>query len=116
MFDPSRESASLLAPGDRVRFVPELSNPRTPEPSNPRTLEPGAKKLTYREREELDALPFRIEALEHEQRDLDAAIAAPDFYKESADAIGQALARREAVHEELLHALARWDELESRPQ
>src|SRR6185295_16760519 len=39
VFDPLRSPASLFAPGDRVRFVPE---PRTPEPriSNHRTLEP----------------------------------------------------------------------------
>ena len=94
----------------------EPANPRTSAPANPRTDEPTAKKLTYREREELHALPARIEALETEQRDLEAAIAGPHFYKESAAAIEEALARREAVHEELLHALARWDELESRPR
>jgi ATP-binding cassette subfamily F protein uup len=94
----------------------EPANPRTSAPANPRTHEPTAKKLTYREREELHALPAQIEALETEQRDLEAAIAGPDFYKESATAIKEALARREEVHEELLHALARWDELESRPR
>jgi ATP-binding cassette subfamily F protein uup len=94
----------------------EPANPRTSAPANPRTDEPTAKKLTYREREELHALPARIEALETEQRDLEAAIAGPDFYKESAATIEAALARREAVHEELLQALARWDELESRPR
>ena len=94
----------------------EPANPRTSAPANPRTDEPTAKKLTYREREELHALPARIEALETEQRDLEAAIAGPDFYKESAAAIEAALTRREAVHEELLQALARWDELESRPR
>jgi ATP-binding cassette subfamily F protein uup len=94
----------------------EPANPRTSAPANPRTDEPTAKKLTYREREELHALPARIEAFETEQRDLEAAIAGPDFYKESAATIEAALARREAVHEELLQALARWDELESRPR
>ena len=94
----------------------EPANPRTSAPAIPRTVEPAAKKLTYREREELHTLPARIEALETEQRDLEAAIVGPDFYKESAAAIEAALARREAVHEELLHALARWDELESRPR
>jgi ATP-binding cassette subfamily F protein uup len=106
------------------RRTPELANPRTPEPSNPRTTEPQhprtaeatPKKLTYRERQELDALPGRIEALEKEQRELETAIAAAEFYKESAAVITQTLARRDAVHGELLHALARWDELDSRPR
>ncbi len=81
-----------------------LSDPATP------------KKLTYREREELEELPARIEALEQEQRTLAAKIAGPDFYKEPADAIKQALERVESVHDELLQAMARWDELESRPR
>ena len=104
------------APAPPAPRTIEPANPRTSAPANPRTDEPTAKKLTYREREELHALPARIEALETEQRDLEAAIAGPHFYKESAAAIEEALARREAVHEELLHALARWDELESRPR
>ena len=91
-----------------------LSGP--PDGNRSRSDSATPKKLTYREREELHALPARIEALETEQRDLEAAIAGPDFYKESAAAIKEALARREAVHEELLHSLARWDELESRPR
>ena len=80
-------------------------------------LDPATpKKLTYREREELEGLPARIEALEQEQRTLAAKIAGPDFYKEPADAITQALERVERVHDELLQAMARWDELESRPR
>ena len=95
--------------GGRALSGPPDGNRSRSDPATP-------KKLTYREREELHALPARIEALETEQRDLEVAIAGPDFYKESAAAIEEALARREAVHEELLHALARWDELESRPR
>ena len=90
--------------------------PRTGAPANPRTSEPPAKKLTYREREELERLPAKIHALEDEQRTLAARIASPDFYKEPAAAIAQALERVDAIHDELLQALARWDELESRPQ
>jgi ATP-binding cassette subfamily F protein uup len=101
--------APSAAPPAREGRVPGgvgrvLSDPATP------------KKLTYREREELEQLPSKIHALEEEQRALAAKIAAPDFYKERADAIAQALARVEAVHDELLQAMARWDELESRPR
>jgi ATP-binding cassette subfamily F protein uup len=74
------------------------------------------KKLTYREREELDALPARIEALETEQRELEARVAGSDFYKEGAESIAQALARQQTIHEDLLQAYSRWDELESRPR
>jgi ATP-binding cassette subfamily F protein uup len=101
--------APFAAPPAREGRVPGgvgrvLSDPATP------------KKLTYREREELEQLPSKIHALEEEQRALAARIAAPDFYKEPADAIAQALERVDAIHDELLEALARWDELESRPR
>jgi len=95
---PAREGR---LPGGVGRVLSDLATP---------------KKLTYREREELEQLPSKIHALEEEQRALAAKIAAPDFYKERADAIAQALARVEAIHDELLQALARWDELESRPR
>jgi ATP-binding cassette subfamily F protein uup len=112
--EPTPPAPRTIEPANPRTIEP--ANPRTSAPANPRTHEPTAKKLTYREREELQTLPAQIEALETEQRDLEAAIAGPDFYKESAAAIKEALARREAVHEELLQALARWDELESRPR
>jgi ATP-binding cassette subfamily F protein uup len=112
--EPPPSAARTSAPANPRTGEP--ANPRTSAPANPRTGEPAAKKLTYREREELEELPARIEALEQEQRSLAAKIAGPDFYKEPADAIKQALERVESVHDELLRAMARWDELESRPR
>jgi ATP-binding cassette subfamily F protein uup len=72
------------------------------------------KKLSYNERRELDALPRRIEALESEHAQLHASIAAPDFYKEPADAIDRTLSRASEVEHELLVAYERWDELDAR--
>ena len=90
-------------------------------PPRPRTLAPAAtrptetrKKLSYREQQEHEQLPARIEALEREHADLNARIAGLDFYKEGADAIAKTLARNDAVQEELLAAYARWDELDAR--
>jgi len=72
------------------------------------------RRLSYKEQRELEGLPARIEALEAEQRSLNATIAGPDFYKEAADAINRALARMEALQQELAEVYVRWDELESR--
>ncbi|HXI30854.1 MAG TPA: ATP-binding cassette domain-containing protein, partial [Vicinamibacterales bacterium] len=72
------------------------------------------RRLSYKEQRELDALPERIEALESEQRQLNATVAGPDFYKETADRIHTALARVETLQQELSEAYRRWDELESR--
>jgi ATP-binding cassette subfamily F protein uup len=72
------------------------------------------RKRSYREEQELLALPARIEALEQEQQTLSAAVAGPDFYKEGAEAIHRTLARLEQLQREVLDAYARWDELDSR--
>jgi ATP-binding cassette subfamily F protein uup len=74
------------------------------------------KKLSYKEERELDALPARIDALEAEQRALNARIAGPEFYKEGAEAIRLALGRAEAIEREIGEAYARWEALDSRPR
>jgi ATP-binding cassette subfamily F protein uup len=73
----------------------------------------GPRKASYREQQELLALPGRIEALEIEQQQLNDAVASPDFYKEPAATIAARLARQAAIEQELLEAMARWDELDS---
>jgi ATP-binding cassette subfamily F protein uup len=102
-------SASAKAAADR-RNVKRgaLLDPAVPHASG------AAKKLTYREQQELKDLPARIEALEVEQQVLNAKVEAANFYKESGVAIKEALARVVSLQEQLLQAYARWDELESR--
>jgi ABC transport system ATP-binding/permease protein len=76
---------------------------------------PGStRKLSYKEQRELEGLPARIEALEAEQRALNARISGADFYKEGAEAIRTALARVDTLHAELAEAYARWHALEAR--
>jgi ABC transport system ATP-binding/permease protein len=72
------------------------------------------KKLSFKEQRELALLPARIEALEAEQRALNARIAAPEFYKEGGEAIREALARSESIERELIDTYARWEALDSR--
>jgi ATP-binding cassette subfamily F protein uup len=85
-------------------------------PEKPKTTKIVVKprKLSFKEQRELDALPASIDALETEQRALAARIAAPEFYKEGAEAIKQALARTEALPVELARVYARWAELDAR--
>ncbi len=75
---------------------------------------PTRTKPTYREQQELKELPARIEMLEEEQDALSARVAAPEFYKEDAGAISQTLGRLDAIHQELVEAYRRWDELDSK--
>jgi ABC transport system ATP-binding/permease protein len=72
------------------------------------------KRLSYKERRELEELPARIDALESEQKALGEKIAAPEFYKEGAALIKASLDRVEALKRELVAVYARWDELDSR--
>ena len=87
-------------------------------PSGPVGRAPGLatppKKLSYRERRELDELPARIEALEAEQRTLGTTIADPEFYRKPAAVIAAALDRTQAIEHELGDLYARWDALDSR--
>jgi len=91
----------------------ELKSRDIPSASAPPAVAPRTKP-SYREQQELQQLPRRIEGLETEQQQLNAAIADAQFYKESGDTIEQTLARLDAVQHALLEAYARWDELDSR--
>jgi ATP-binding cassette subfamily F protein uup len=71
------------------------------------------RKLSYKEQREFEALPERIAALEDEQKTLEARSAAPEFYKEGAEAIRAVLERLAAINNELHVAYERWLELES---
>jgi ATP-binding cassette subfamily F protein uup len=75
---------------------------------------PVAKKLSYREQRELKELPARIEALEAELRDVNAAVVDPLFYTKGADVIRASLARQDEIAAELASKYARWDALDSR--
>jgi len=82
--------------------------------SSPPPPSPGRKKPSFKEQQELDRLPKRIDDMELEQQRLNAVVAGSGFYKESAESIHQTLARLDTLQQELLDAYARWDELESR--
>jgi ABC transport system ATP-binding/permease protein len=72
------------------------------------------RKPSYKEQRELEELPSRIESLEAEQQQLQAAVASPEFYKRPAAEIHEALARLEELETLLLTAYTRWDALDSR--
>jgi ABC transport system ATP-binding/permease protein len=70
-----------------------------------------AKKLSFKEQRELDALPAQIAALEDEQKDITALLADGSLYA-SDNARAVALAARNAeIDDELMSALERWEAL-----
>ncbi len=93
------------------------SRPADPAPvEKPKTTKVVArpKKLSYKEQRELNELPAVIDALETEQRALAERVAAPEFYREGAEAIKASLARVEELPRELATVYARWAELDAR--
>ncbi|HYC70168.1 MAG TPA: ATP-binding cassette domain-containing protein [Opitutaceae bacterium] len=92
---------------------------REPEPAaEPARPAPAGgtkpKKLTHKERQELEALPARIEAFEKEQAELSARLGDPTFYKKDAARFAEVKARLETVERDHAAAFSRWEELEAR--
>ncbi|MEO5961388.1 MAG: ATP-binding cassette domain-containing protein [Opitutaceae bacterium] len=70
------------------------------------------RKLTNRERAELEAWPKKIEGLEAEQAKLTAALADPAFFKKAGAEVSKATTRLHEIEVELTAGYARWTELE----
>jgi len=71
----------------------------------------STRKLTFKEKKELDAIPAMIETLEARQRQLHEKMAAPDFYKRGAEVAVAANTLKE-LSRQLEEAYDRWHELE----
>jgi ATP-binding cassette subfamily F protein uup len=88
--------------------------PDEKKPAAPPPPKPAKKRLSEKERRELESLPGHIEALESEQHELHVRMADPAFYKGAPDEIAGARKRYEELIPELEKAYARWEELEAR--
>jgi ATP-binding cassette subfamily F protein uup len=98
------------------RASPAASGARSRTATSKATALKTAKKLSYREHRELEALPGQIEVLEAEQRTLNGTIADPAFYRQPADAIAGTLDRLQRVERDLVDLYSRWAALDSRPR
>ncbi len=77
-----------------------------------RTVREGPRKLSYKEKRELEALPDRIEALEAEKQRLFERLSDPAFYKRDGEEIAEARATLQHVEAELAAKYDRWLALE----
>ena len=73
------------------------------------------RKLSFKEKKKLEAIPKLIETLETEQKQLHDAMANPDFYKKCAD-IAAVTARLKELGKQLESTYARWQILEELPK
>jgi ATP-binding cassette subfamily F protein uup len=99
------------------RPAPVRSEPiRLPAPAASKAARPQperARRLTHKEKQELAALPRRIEVLEAQRRDLHDAMSNPAFYQRPGTEIAQDNARLSALEQELVAAYDRWEALEA---
>jgi ABC transport system ATP-binding/permease protein len=72
-----------------------------------------ARRLSYKDQRELEAMPDKIQRLEAEQLQLQTAIADPALFQGNTTRGSEALARLQTLTTELENAYSRWDALES---
>jgi ATP-binding cassette subfamily F protein uup len=101
------------------KFAAEQAAAR-PEPARPKPVPQPAParapkaKLSFKEQRELEEIPRRIEALEHEQEEIAAALGAGTLYRDNPQHARQLQARADQIEQELMAVMARWEELERR--
>lgn len=89
-----------------------------PEPRHPMTTRAAVvpatapRRLSFKERRELEALPEKIEALEAEQARLHHLMGEGDFYRQPSDKISAAVQRLDSLAYELESCYQRWESLE----
>ena len=98
---------TAAAPKTEAKPEPEA------KPVAPKKSSDGGRgrKLSYKEQRELDSLPDRIAQLEAEQETIQGKMADPGFYQKPQNEIKEVSQRLEAIGEELLAAMERWEEL-----
>jgi len=95
------------------KILSPAAKPKTTANTRPAAAAKRAKKLSYKDQRELEALPAQIEALESEQASLQEQINAPGFYQQEQAAIDAGLARLEQLQTELTTVYGRWETLEA---
>ncbi|MEW5886671.1 MAG: ATP-binding cassette domain-containing protein [Pseudomonadota bacterium] len=103
---PAASPTAAPAPAPAPASAPASA---TPQPA----ASPSAtrRKLSYKEQRELEALPARIEALEAEQKAIDAELGDGLLYARHPDRAATLAQRHAAIDDELLQALERWEAL-----
>lgn len=96
--------------------VPVTAAPAPAAPAQPSSAAGGgasssARKLSYKEQRELDALPARIEALEAEQRTINAELADGLLFARHPQRGAELTARHAQIEDQLMNALERWETL-----
>ena len=73
----------------------------------------GLKKLSYKEKRELELLPAEIESLDAQLSALQTQVNDPEFFRQSADVTTALLNQIQQTESKLAHAYERWEQLEA---
>ena len=95
----------------RIQSPPQSGKRPGPESDAAAGLGPK-RRLTYKEQQELVALPERIQRLETEIATLHEAVADPAFYQQPGEQIAAGRKRLRGLEDELATAYKRWEDLE----
>ncbi|MFU8788877.1 MAG: ATP-binding cassette domain-containing protein [Methylobacter sp.] len=74
---------------------------------------PSKKKLSFKEQQELDAIPKLIAELEAQQAQLNQQTSAPEFYKQDQAVVAKTLDELKQIDAKLEQVYQRWDGLEA---
>jgi ABC transport system ATP-binding/permease protein len=90
----------------------KIAVPRAEAGTSAADAKPAKRRLSYKEQQELAALPGAIERLDAEIAALHETMASPDFYQAPGDLIAAERSRLAELEQQLAAAYARWEELE----
>ncbi len=103
-----------LAEQDANKTSAKVQNNVKPDkPSAPASSASPAKKLSYKEKRELEQLPALIESLDAQISELQAQVNGPDFFRQSSDVTSAILNQLHDAESKLAHAYERWELLEA---
>ena len=104
-----RKAAAKLADTKPVKASPPAAAGNATAPTD---AAPRKRKLSFKEQQELAALPGLIETLETEMQALHAKMAAADYFRQSGDILARDKTKLDDLQTRLENAFVRWETLE----
>jgi len=104
-----RKAAAKLTDTKPVKAPPQAATGLATAPTD---AAPRKRKLSFKEQQELAALPGLIETLETEMAALHAKMAAADYFRQSGDILARDKTRLDDLQTHLENAFVRWEALE----
>ncbi len=101
------EKSASRAKADAAAKPPAGESPTAPVADRP------ARKLSYKEKSELEELPTRIETLESEIARLHQSMADPEYFKSPPEKLTADSAELKRLESDLADAFTRWEQLEA---